>query len=162
MYAQVVFPLPFRNKFTYSIPKEFDKVVKTGVRVVVPFGKRVLTGFVVDTSDKTQITEKIKPIRDVLDEKPIFDKESLKFYEWISDYYISSLGEALKNCVPYGLDVESKKKIAGDKESVQQILAKEKNTKSIKAKVLSLFLEKEVYTISQIQKLLKKKIFITL
>lgn len=157
MYAQVVFPLPFRNEFTYSIPKEFDKVVKVGVRVVVPFGKRVLTGFVVGTTDKTEITEKIKPIRDVLDEKPIFDKELLKFYEWIADYYISSLGEALKNCVPYGLDVESKKKIVGDKESVQQILAKEKNTNSIKAKILSLFLEKEVYTISQIQKLLKKK-----
>lgn len=157
MYAQVVFPLPFRNEFTYSIPKEFEAVVKTGVRVVVPFGKRVLTGFVVNISGKTDITETIKPIRDVLDEKPIFDKESLKFYEWISDYYISSLGEALKNCVPYGLDIESKKKIVGDKESVQQVLAKEKNSKSIKVKILNLFLEKDIYTISQIQKLLKKK-----
>ena len=157
MYAQVVFPLPFRNEFTYSIPKEFEKVVKLGVRVVVPFGKRVLTGFIVGTSDKTNIKEKIKPIRDVLDEKPIFDKESLKFYEWVSDYYLSSLGEALKNCVPYGLDVESKKKIVGDKESVQQFLVKEKNSKSIRAKLLTLFMEKEVYTISQIQKSLKKK-----
>ena len=46
-YAQVVFPLPFRNAFTYLIPDEFTESVKVGVRVVVPFGKRVLTGFVV-------------------------------------------------------------------------------------------------------------------
>ncbi len=111
MFAQVVFPLPFRNSFTYSIPVEHLELVNVGVRVVVPFGKRTLTGFVVAISETTDIAEKIKPIRDVLDEAPIFDKASLKFYEWISSYYISSLGEALRNSVPYGLEVESKRKI---------------------------------------------------
>ena len=157
MFAQVVFPLPFRNEFTYSIPKEFETVVKIGIRVVVPFGKRVLTGFVVGTSEITDVEGKIKKIKDVLDETPIFDQESLKFYRWVSDYYLSSLGEALKNSVPYGLDVESKKTIVGDKENIKSILNKEKNKKSLKVKILNLFLEKEVYKISQIQKLIKKK-----
>ena len=83
MFAQVVFPLSFRNSFTYSIPKEHLEFVHVGVRVVVPFGKRTLTGFVVDVSEITDIQERIKPIRDVLDDAPIFDKYSLKFYEWI-------------------------------------------------------------------------------
>jgi primosomal protein N' (replication factor Y) (superfamily II helicase) len=77
MFCQVVFPLPFRNTFTYSVPDELSDSVKTGVRVVAPFGKRVLTGFVVGTSDSTDIKEKIKPINDVLDANPIFDKRGL-------------------------------------------------------------------------------------
>ncbi|MGD8779413.1 MAG: primosomal protein N' [Ignavibacteria bacterium] len=157
MYAQVVFPLPFRNSFTYSIPDNLQDSVQTGVRVVVPFGKRTLTGFVIETPDTTTVKEKIKPIRDVLDDKPIFTRESLKFYEWISEYYISSLGEALKNSVPYGLDVESKKTIVGDKNFSQELYDKEKNKNSTKAKILKALTEKEVYKISQLQKTVKKK-----
>ena len=97
MYAKVVFPLPFRNAFTYSIPEELEELVMIGVRVVVPFGKRTLTGFVIGVSKKAETDHKIKPIQDVLDSLPIFGKDELKFYEWVSDYYISSLGEALRN-----------------------------------------------------------------
>ena len=126
MFAEVVFPLPFRNSFTYSIPEDLEENIMVGVRVVAPFGKSTLTGFVIKVREKTDVKEKIKPISDVLDNQPIFSKESLKFYEWISDYYLSSLGEALKNSVPYGLDVESKKTIISDKEFCLQFLQKKK------------------------------------
>ncbi|MFA7287754.1 MAG: primosomal protein N' [Melioribacteraceae bacterium] len=157
MYAQVVFPLSFRNSFTYSIPPELNELVQVGVRVVVPFGKRVLTGFVVALSKTTEIKEIIKPIRDVLDELPIFDSESLKFYEWISEYYISSLGEALKNSVPYGSDVESKKRIAADQDYCYKLYTEHKKKSSKQAKLLAKLAEKEVHTISQLQKELKNK-----
>ncbi|MBI1939436.1 MAG: primosomal protein N' [Ignavibacteriales bacterium] len=157
MYCQVVFPLPFRNAFTYSIPAEFETSVKIGVRVVVPFGKRVLTGFVIGISETTDIKEKIKNVKDVLDENPIFDERALKFYEWISDYYISSTGEALKNSVPYGTEVESKRKIVSDLDYCEELLEKEKKKTSLKAKVLAVLTQKEVFSISQIQKEVKSK-----
>lgn len=157
MYAEIVFPLPFRNSFTYFIPNEFEDQVKVGVRVVCSFGKRVLTGFVINVKDQTDLKEKIKPIRDVLDNQPIFSKESLKFYEWISEYYLSSLGEALKNSVPYGLEVESKKTVSADSEYCLQLLAKEKKVNSTRAKILKLLSERELYKISYLQKLVKKK-----
>lgn len=157
MFAQVVFPLPFRNSFTYSILTEHLEMVHLGVRVVVPFGKRTLTGFVVAVSTTTDIVEKIKPIRDVLDEAPIFDKNSLKFYEWISSYYISSLGEALRNSVPYGLEVESKRKIVSDMDLCYELYKKEKNKKSTRAKILDILSQRETIKISQLQKLIKKK-----
>ena len=96
MFAEIVFPLPFRNSFTYSVPKEFEKDVSVGIRAVVPFGKRTLTGFIINISNKSEVKEEIKPLYDILDDKPIFTDSSLKFYKWISDYYLSSLGEALK------------------------------------------------------------------
>lgn len=157
MYAQVVFPLPFRNAFTYSVPKGLEENIKVGVRVVVPFGKRVLTGFVVEISSKTDLESGIKPIRDVLDEDPIFNKESLKFYEWISEYYLSSLGEALRNSVPYGTDVESKKKVAADPDFCEKLLSQEKKKTSTRAKLLKALSGKEVYKVSQLQKVVGKK-----
>ncbi len=54
MFAKVVFPFPFRNSFTYSIPEDFEDKVNVGVRVVCPFGKRVLTGFVIDMIKDTR------------------------------------------------------------------------------------------------------------
>ena len=157
MYAQVVFPLSFRNSFTYLIPKELRDETEVGKRVVVPFGKRILTGFVVDISDTTDIKEKVKPIRDVLDDQPIFDKKSLEFYQWVADYYLSSLGEALRYSVPYGSDVESKRKIVADIKLCKELYEAEKNKSALKAKLLKILSEKEVHTISQLQKEVKKK-----
>jgi len=157
MYAQVVFPLPFRNAFTYSIPEELLDLVQIGVRVVAPFGKRILTGFVIDINETTEVKEKIKSIKDVLDANPIFDKESLKFYEWIAEYYLSSLGEALKNSVPYGTEIESKRKVVADKDFCAELLAKEKKQNTLKAKLLNVLSQKDVVKISQLQKEVKNK-----
>jgi primosomal protein N' (replication factor Y) len=156
-YAQVVFPLPFRNIFTYGIPEELEEVVRFGIRVVVPFGKRIMTGYVVATAKTTNIKEKIKAVQDVLDERPLFDKISLKFYEWLSDYYLCSLGEALRNSVPYGSDIESKRKIISEREICATLYDEEKKKTTVKAKLLKLLSEKETNRISQLQKTLKKK-----
>jgi primosomal protein N' (replication factor Y) len=157
MFAQVVFPLSFRNIFTYSIPIELIDSVKTGVRVVVPFGKRVLTGFVIELLDSAGDIKNVKPIRDVLDETPIFDATALKFYEWIADYYLSSLGEALKNSTPYGSEVESKRRIISDQNYCEELLRTETKKTSLRAKLLTALSLKQVYTISSLQKEVKSK-----
>jgi len=157
MFAEIVFPLPFRNTFTYSVPAELEHYTQIGVRAVAPFGKRTLTGFVVNTSKKTNVKEKIKPLSDILDNEPIFDKKSLRFYEWVSDYYLSSLGEALKLAVPYGSDIESKRKIIVDRKFCAELLSKEKNKDSVKGKILEALSGKDEINFSYLQKILKKK-----
>src|SRR3990170_1223487 len=157
MFAEIVFPLPFRNSFTYSIPKELVSYAKIGVRAVSPFGKRTLTGFIINTSETTDVKEKIKPISDILDDEPIFDKKLLKFYEWLSDYYLSSLGEALKLAVPYGSDIETKRKIIVDKEFCEKLLSEEKNKNAVKAKILKELSQRDEINFSYQQKLIKKK-----
>ena len=157
MFAEIVFPLPFRNTFTYSVPKELEAFAQTGVRAVVPFGKRTLTGFIINTSDKTAVKEKIKPVSDILDDKPIFDKKSLKFYEWVADYYLSSLGEALKLGVPYGSDIETKRKIIIDKKLCEELYKKEKNKNSLRAKILKFLSERDEINFTYLQSLVKKK-----
>ncbi|MGD1006398.1 MAG: primosomal protein N' [Ignavibacteriaceae bacterium] len=157
MYAEIVFPLPFRNSFTYSVPEELEQYTEVGVRAIVPFGKRTLTGFIVNLPTTPPSTEKIKPINDILDKIPIFNKKDLEFYQWLSDYYLSSLGEALKLAVPYGLDVESKRKILSDREQCAELLSKEKNKESVKAGILKILSERDTINLSYLQKQLNKK-----
>ncbi len=73
MYAEIVFPLPFRKAFTYRIPNELEKQTKVGVRAVAPFGKRTLTGFIINKSKTTDVKDDLKLIIDIIDEKPIVD-----------------------------------------------------------------------------------------
>jgi len=157
MYAEIVFPLPFRKVFIYLIPKELEKQTKVGVRSVAPFGKRTLTGFVISKTKTTTVKDEIKSLTDIIDEKPIVDASGLKFYQWLADYYLCSFGEALKLAFPYGSEVESKRKIITDQEACLHLLSKEKNKTSTKAKILKVLSEKKEISLQQLQKLVKKK-----
>ncbi len=157
MYVEIVFPLPFRKAFTYLVPKELEKQVKIGVRAVAPFGKRTLTGFIINRLKTSSVKDEIKPIIDILDEQPIVDALGLKFYQWLADYYLCSFGEALKLAVPYGSEVESKRKIIPDQNACAHYLSKEKNKTSTRAKILKVLSEKKEISLHQLQKLVKKK-----
>jgi primosomal protein N' (replication factor Y) len=157
MYVEVVFPLPFRKTFTYKVPEELESFAIMGVRAVAPFGKRTLTGFIVNTTNKTSVKEKIKSIYDILDDSAILDELSLKFYEWLADYYLSSLGEALRLAVPLGSDVESKRKILIDPEYCKKLLSAEKKKASVRAKILKELTTRTQITQSYLSKLVGKK-----
>ncbi len=158
MFVEVVFPLPFRKAFTYSVPKELQEFSKVGVRAVAPFGKRTLTGFIINIPSTISLKkDEVKPITDILDDKPIFTNKTLKFYEWISEYYLCSLGEALKLLVPQGTDVETKRKIIVDKDFISDLLVKEKKKDSIKFKILYELSKRDELNFSLLQKVVKKK-----
>jgi len=157
MYVEIVFPLPFRKAFTYLVPKELEKHAKVGVRAVAPFGKRTLTGFIINKLKTASLKEVIKPITDIIDEQPIVDKYGFKFYQWLADYYLCSFGEALKLAVPYGSEVESKRKIVSDQKASAHLLSKEKNKSSTRGKILKVLSEREEISLQQLQKLVKKK-----
>ncbi|RPI65538.1 MAG: primosomal protein N', partial [Ignavibacteriales bacterium] len=157
MFVEVVFPLPFRKAFTYSVPKELQEFVNIGVRAVAPFGKRTLSGFIINIPNSISLRkDEIKPISDILDDKPIFTNKTLKFYEWLSEYYLCSLGEALKLLVPQGTDVETKRKIIVDKDFINELLLREKKKDSIKFKILLELSKRDELNFSLLQKVVRK------
>lgn len=158
MFVEIVFPLPFRKAFTYSVPKDLESFTKIGVRAVAPFGKRTLTGFIVNLPEKIELKkDEVKPITDILDDKPIFTNKTIKFYEWLSEYYLCSLGEALKLLVPQGTDVETKRKIVVDKKFVEELLRSEKKKDSLKFKILTELYKRNELSFSTLQKAVKRK-----
>lgn len=96
LIAQVALNTPALDFFDYTHPQPLS----VGVRVVVPFGKRTLTGIVVGiTKDSTTPTHKLKPIQAVLGE-PILPSQTLKLARWLSQYYHYPLGETLAVMLP--------------------------------------------------------------
>lgn len=106
-YALVVFNLPLQESFTYEIPPQFTGQVKVGMRVLVPFGKRRITGYVVALSDTFNKKFTLKPIADLPDSAPVISEELLSLTRWMADYYHAGWGEAIKAALPGGLDEES-------------------------------------------------------
>jgi len=103
--VDIAVPLPVFTAFTYRVPREFADMLDTGMRVLVPLGRRLLTGYVVGFSEKTPQQE-IRDIADVLDSEPLFSDNDLSFYRWTAAYYHYPLGLTIKTALPPGINVE--------------------------------------------------------
>jgi primosomal protein N' (replication factor Y) len=76
-----------------------------GKRVMAPFGRRELTGYVVGERQEPPpgVAEgAIKAIRRVVDAEPIFDREDIELSQWMAGYYFCGPGEALAAMIPSG------------------------------------------------------------
>ncbi|UCD80500.1 MAG: primosomal protein N' [Desulfobacterales bacterium] len=103
-YIEVAVALPVHHTFTYSAPESFQASVAVGKRVLVPFGRRRVTGYIFD-QNRHIADKEIKPVLDVLDEHPLFPSSMVPFFRWIADYYKYPIGEVVKNALPGGLNV---------------------------------------------------------
>ena len=83
--------------------------LQIGMRVLVPFKGRKVTGFSIDLLDQPPkgVEEKLREVEDLLDEAPLIDPQMLRFYRWIADYYLYPLGEVIKAGLPPGLHLRS-------------------------------------------------------
>ena len=103
--VDVVIPLPPDTPFTYRCPREYLSAIRIGTRVLVPFGRRLLTGYVVGFPD-AEPDQEVRDIRDILDREPLFSTADLLFYRWASQYYFHSIGLTIKAALPQGLAAE--------------------------------------------------------
>ena len=102
-YARVVFPLPQDLNFSYAIPVRLQSVVQCGSRVLAPLGERTREGVIVELMEEPDLPDdsiQIKNLTDCLDNTPTFSDELLKLTKWMSEYYLSSWGEALRCAAP--------------------------------------------------------------
>lgn len=108
-YADVILPLPLENSYTYRIPSDMEKAVTPGCRVIVHFGrKRYYTAIVMDVHERPPVGQyETKDIYALLDATPILRRPQLRFWQWISSYYLCSLGDVYKAALPSGLKLES-------------------------------------------------------
>ena len=87
------------REFVYVIPD--DLPVSLGERVVVPFGGRVLEGFVVDITDKTDYDiSKIKAIIRTVDGFAVIKKEMLSLMHYMADNLHLKLASILRLFLP--------------------------------------------------------------
>src|SRR5215470_7743428 len=98
MYVDIAVCLPLSRTFVYRV----DEPVEAGCRVVVPFRKREVEGFVVARQESAPTVNALH-IKDVIDSEPLLRPDIFKLCRWISQYYVSPLGEVLKGALPPGI-----------------------------------------------------------
>lgn len=104
-YADLILPVPLQGLFTYAIPEGMN--VGVGMRVLVTFGRsKTYLGIVARIHDVKPEGYQVKPITQVMDQEPIVTEQQLKLWQWISDYYLSPIGEVYKAALPAGLKAE--------------------------------------------------------
>ncbi|MFQ5631228.1 MAG: primosomal protein N', partial [bacterium] len=154
MYIEVVFDLPFSQRFTYAVPPSLKDAAQRGVRVLAPFGKRKITGYIVGISSDPPENIEIKQIEDVLDAAPILSNKIMQLAEWIADYYLCGFGEALKATLPAGTNIEYKRIVKLVQPPPATLRSPTGGKDSTRAKILSILHEKEKIRFDTLEKLI--------
>jgi len=139
MYADVLVELKAKQidkTFTYLVPNNLINEVEVGKRVIVPFGKQKLEGFVLDINDKKDIDYELKEIMEVVDSKPVLNSEMLELGKYISRKTLCNLISAYQTMLPAALKahkdfIVNKKYITYIRLIVKEYVPKNDNQKEI-------------------------------
>ena len=109
-FARIAVPAPLRDPLIYRIPEPLKDRIVPGARVLIPLQRRIVTGVVLDFIGETPLA-RTKEIVDQLDDQPMLDGNLLKLAQWLSQYYLISLGEVLAAMLPPNSRRKSRKRV---------------------------------------------------
>jgi primosomal protein N' (replication factor Y) (superfamily II helicase) len=100
---RVALDTPLKRLFDYLPPEStlFEASIEPGMRVRVPFGRQKLVGIVIEAAAASDLPlERLKPILEVLDSRPVLDASALELLRWAAEYYHHPMGEVLSTALP--------------------------------------------------------------
>ena len=107
MYADIILPVPLDGCFTYEVPSNLEARAMVGQRVLVSFGRsKSYVGVISRLHGQKPEGYQVKPIAQLMDSTPVLLPAQLQLWQWISDYYMSPIGEVYKAALPAGLKAE--------------------------------------------------------
>src|SRR3990172_8410294 len=124
MYVRVALNIPTEKIFSYSVPGNLEKEAITGKRVIVPFGKRILTGYIIEKTPTAEV-DNVKEIREIPACEPFFTEDDLRFYLWVSQYYLYPFGKTLFEILPTAISPKKEKVSSLQKKGLVRLEAKE-------------------------------------
>jgi len=154
LYVEVVLPLPIPRLFTYRLSEEMNELAVVGKRVFVVFGSRkVYTALIVNITTEPPKVYEAQYVLAFIDDSPLITPQQLKFWQWIADYYMCTLGDVMSAALPSGLKIESETFVA----LADDAQYNEKDLDEKEVKILKLLEGKEKLRISAIETELKSK-----
>ena len=102
----IILPLAIADVYTYNIPEALLPIANrllpiTGCRVLVPLGKKSIIGIIYRQHEgELPASVKVRDALQIIDETPIITAEQLKLWEWLSSYYMCTLGEVMAAALP--------------------------------------------------------------
>jgi primosomal protein N' (replication factor Y) len=127
-FVDVILPVPVEKFFTYKISKAEAAFLKAGMRISVPFGKsKIYTSLVFRVHQTPPQVYEAKEIHQILDESPVITDLQIKYWQWIAEYYMCTLGEVFRAAIPAAFLLESETIITkGPKFTDQNIVLSDK------------------------------------
>jgi primosomal protein N' (replication factor Y) len=120
LFAEIILPIAFKGTFTYVISEADRDRAVPGMRVMVQFGqKKLYSGIIKETHQRAPEKFEAKEIISILDEYPLISDFQLMFWNWISGYYMCSLGEVMNAALPNGLKLASETIFSVDRSFLQ-------------------------------------------
>ena len=95
----------FDIPFSYRVPGRMEGQIRPGCRVLVPFGRsnRSKQGLVLRLQPQDPQSQQLKPIKMLLDQKPLLGEEQLWLLELLHQRTFCTYYEGLRALVPSGL-----------------------------------------------------------
>ena len=102
MNISVALPIALNKTFDYALPPALAQKARKGLRVKVPFGPAMQTGFItaLNTSPNLPKNIKLKEVSEILDSQIYYGPELFPLAEFIEKTYANTLGETLNVLVP--------------------------------------------------------------
>tara|TARA_B110000091_G_scaffold110677_1_gene119920 strand:+ start:1738 stop:4158 length:2421 start_codon:yes stop_codon:yes gene_type:complete len=114
-------PIPIHKTFTYSVTEDEASFLQKGMRVAVSFGKtKMYTGLVFNIHQTAPTLYEAKDIHQILDEVPLVNEKQLQHWQWISSYYMCSLGDVFRASLPSAFLLESETVITKNEIEIDQ------------------------------------------
>jgi primosomal protein N' (replication factor Y) len=112
-FVDVAVPVGVRKTFAYSVPRKFRDRIAAGMRVLVPFGRKTLTGYIVGTLKAAQVSGiKLRPIHELLESKPSITPSLVKTALWVAEHYFAPPGEVFRTLFPAGTLIAGERKVS--------------------------------------------------
>ena len=109
-FARIIIPTPLKEPLIYRVPDSLREQIVAGMRVLIPLGKRSVTGVVLELQRETALPE-TREILALLDDRPILDTSLLHLSWWVAQYYLATLGEVFATVLPPSVRTETQKTI---------------------------------------------------
>lgn len=152
--VNVLLPLAIPRVYSYKLEESLWSGLKFGVRVEVPLRNKLLSGIIIEETEKEPDTlHKLRYIVSVLDKHPIITEEQYKLWQWMSDYYMCTIGEVMNVALPSGLKLSSETKLIA-RSHIDDFMGSLSDKEYMLAEAVSIQNE---LTIAQVQDILQQK-----
>lgn len=139
-YAEVAVPLYVFQTFTYQLNAEQSATAEIGARILVPLGRTLVTGFIVDLHSELPNASELDPAgvkeaHSIVDSIPVCTPEILQLTRWVAEYYGSPWGEVIKASLPPGISPEIQELITITEAGIEQL--SNKSNSQLKSRLLA-------------------------
>ncbi len=112
-FVDVAIPVGVRKTFAYSVPPELRARIAAGMRVLVPFGRKLVTGYVAGILDPSELGDfKVRPVRELLEPESTVPAALAEIALWIARYYFAPPGEVFRALFPAGTQIAGEKRVS--------------------------------------------------